>query len=68
MSGKSLMNGSGESYCGIVPTKQPNKSDGSIGEYMASNVADKPSNTRSVSLRMDVTDGWQAHAPPATHS
>ena len=27
MSDKSLMNGNGESYCGIVPTKQPNKSD-----------------------------------------
>ena len=24
-SGKSLMHGGGESYCGIVPTKQPNK-------------------------------------------
>jgi len=29
MSGKSFMNGDGESYCGIVPTKQPNKGDGS---------------------------------------
>ena len=27
MSGKSFMNGDGESYCGIVPTKQPNKGD-----------------------------------------
>jgi RNA-directed DNA polymerase len=26
MSGKSLMHGSGESYSGVVPTKQPNKS------------------------------------------
>jgi RNA-directed DNA polymerase len=26
MSGKSLVHGGGESYCGIVPTKQPNKS------------------------------------------
>ena len=26
MSGKSLMNGRGESYHGVVPTKQPNKS------------------------------------------
>ncbi|MGO9271490.1 MAG: hypothetical protein ACLQOO_14715 [Terriglobia bacterium] len=25
MSGKSLMQGSGDSNCGIVPTKQPNK-------------------------------------------
>ena len=25
MSGKSLMNGNGESYSGIVPAKQPNK-------------------------------------------
>ena len=29
MSGKSFMNGDGESYCGIVPTKQANKGDGS---------------------------------------
>ena len=27
MSGKSLRHGDGESYCGILPTKQPNKSD-----------------------------------------
>jgi RNA-directed DNA polymerase len=33
-SGKSLMNGDGESYCGIVPTKQPNKGDGSPAEVV----------------------------------
>jgi RNA-directed DNA polymerase len=32
MSGKSHMNGGEESYCGVVPTKQPNKSDGSLEE------------------------------------
>jgi group II intron reverse transcriptase/maturase len=32
MSGKSFMNDDGESYCGILPTKQPNKSDGSPAE------------------------------------
>jgi len=32
MSGKSLMNDDGESYCGIVPTKQPNKSERSPAE------------------------------------
>ena len=32
MSGKSLVNGGGESYCGIVPTKQPNKSEESLAE------------------------------------
>ena len=34
MSGKSLMNGGGESHCGIVPTKQPNKGDGSPAEVV----------------------------------
>ena len=32
MSGKSFMNGGGESYCGVVPTKQPNKSEKSPAE------------------------------------
>jgi hypothetical protein len=32
MSGKSFMNGGGESYCGVVPTKQPNKSETSPAE------------------------------------
>ena len=32
MSGKSLMHGGGESYSGIVPTKQPNKSESSPAE------------------------------------
>ena len=32
MSGKAPMHGSGESYSGIVPTKQPNKSEGSPAE------------------------------------
>ena len=34
MSDKSLMNGNGESYCGIVPTKQPNKSEKSPAEVV----------------------------------
>ena len=34
MSGKSSMNGSGESYCGIVSTKQPNKSDETPAEVV----------------------------------
>ena len=34
MSGKSLVNGGGESYCGIVPTKQPNKSERSPAEVV----------------------------------
>jgi len=34
MSGKSFMNGDGESYGGIVPTKQPNKSEGSPAEVV----------------------------------
>jgi RNA-directed DNA polymerase len=34
MNGKSFMNGDGESYCGIVPTKQPNKGDGSPAEVV----------------------------------
>jgi RNA-directed DNA polymerase len=32
MSAKSLAHGSGESYCGVVPTKQPNKSERSPAE------------------------------------
>jgi RNA-directed DNA polymerase len=32
ISGKSLMNGGGESYCGVVPAKQPNNSDESLAE------------------------------------
>ena len=38
MSGKSLMHGQGESYHGIVPTKQPNKS----GEPRAEAVEGRP--------------------------
>ena len=38
MSGKSLMHGQGESYHGIVPTKQPNKS----GEPLAEVVEGRP--------------------------
>ena len=34
MSDKSLMHDSGESYCGIVPTKQPNKSETSPAEVV----------------------------------
>jgi group II intron reverse transcriptase/maturase len=34
MSGKFLMHGSGESYCGVVPIKQPNKSERSPAEVV----------------------------------
>ena len=34
MSHKSLMHGGGESYCGAVPAKQPNKSEGSPAEVV----------------------------------
>ena len=34
MSGKSLMDGSGESYSGVVPTKQPNKSEPTLAEVV----------------------------------
>ena len=34
MSGKSLMYGGGESYSGVVPTKQPNKSGGPQAEVV----------------------------------
>jgi hypothetical protein len=34
MSGKSFTNDSGESYGGILPTKQPNKGDGSPAEVV----------------------------------
>jgi len=34
MSGKSFVNGGGESYSGVVPTKQPNKSEKSPAEVV----------------------------------
>ena len=34
MSGKALMNGSEESYCGVVPAKQPNKGGGPPAEVV----------------------------------
>ncbi|SRR5579875_3510018 len=34
MSGKSLVHGSGESYSGVVPAKQPNKSEPSPAEVV----------------------------------
>src|SRR5947199_326837 len=34
MSGKSLMHGGGESYSGVVPTKQPNKGGGPSAEVV----------------------------------
>ena len=34
MSGKTLMHGGEESYCGVVPTKQPNKSERSPAEVV----------------------------------
>jgi hypothetical protein len=34
MSGKSLTHDSGESYSGVVPTKQPNKSEASLAEVV----------------------------------
>src|SRR5215813_11573934 len=34
MSGKSFMNDDGESYCDILPTKQPNQSDGTPAEVV----------------------------------
>jgi len=49
MSGNSLVNAGGESYCGIVPTKQPNKSD----ESPAKAVEERPQtkeNTRQPNL------------------
>jgi len=50
MSGKSFMNGDGESYCGILPTKQPNKSDGSLAEVVEGRLQTKE-NTRQPNLR-----------------
>ena len=38
MSGKSLMHGGGESYSGVVPAKQPNKS----GKPQAEAVEERP--------------------------
>ena len=49
MSGKSLTNGSGESYCDVVPTKQPNKSDPSPAEVVEGRSQTKE-NTRQPNL------------------
>jgi hypothetical protein len=49
MSGKSLVNGDGESYCGIVPTKQPNKSEQSPAEVVEGRPKTKE-NTRQPNL------------------
>jgi RNA-directed DNA polymerase len=49
MSGKSLMNGSGESHCDVVPTKQPNKGDSSPAEVVEGRSQTKE-NTRQPNL------------------
>ena len=49
MSGKSFMNGSGESYCDVLPTKQPNKSDSSPAEVVEGRLQAKE-NTRQPNL------------------
>ena len=50
MSGKSFMNDDGESYCDIVPTKQPNKGDGSPAEVVEGRSWTKE-NTQQPNLR-----------------
>ena len=49
MSGKSITNGSGESYSDVVPTKQPNKSDSSPAEVVEGRSLTKE-NTRQPNL------------------
>ena len=49
MSGKSFTNGSGESYCDVLPTKQPNKSDSSPAEVVEGRSQTKE-NTRQPNL------------------
>ena len=49
MSGKSFTNGSGESYCDVLPTKQPNKSDSSPAEVVEGRLQAKE-NTRQPNL------------------
>jgi hypothetical protein len=50
MSGKSFMNDDGESYCDIVPTKQPNKGDGPPAEVVEGRSWTKE-NTQQPNLR-----------------
>ncbi len=50
MSGKSFMSDDGESYCGIVPTKQPNKGEGSLAEVVKGRPQTKE-NTQQPNLR-----------------
>jgi RNA-directed DNA polymerase len=50
MSGKSFMNNDGESHCGILPTKQPNKSEKSPAEAVEGRPKTKE-NTQQPNLR-----------------
>ena len=56
MSGKSVMNDDGESYCEIVPTKQPNKGDGSPAEVVEGRSQTKE-NTQQPNLRRTPSRG-----------
>ena len=51
MSGKSLMHGGEESYCGVVPTKQPNKSEASPAEAVEGRPQTKENTQRPNSHR-----------------
>lgn len=51
MSGKSLMHGSGESYNGVVPTRQPNKSEPSPAEVVEGRPLAKENTQESNSCR-----------------
>ncbi len=60
MSGKSFMNGGGESYCGVVPTKQPNKSEKSPAEDVEGRPQAKE-NTQEAKLVPDTEPGKRAN-------
>jgi group II intron reverse transcriptase/maturase len=51
MSGKSFVNGGGESYSGVVPTKQPNKSEKSPAEVVEERPLAKENTQESNSYR-----------------
>jgi group II intron reverse transcriptase/maturase len=51
MSSKSLVNDDGESYCGVVPTKQPNKGGGSPAEVVEGRSQAKENTHRSNPFR-----------------
>ena len=56
MSGKSLMDGSGESYRGVVPAKQPNKGERSLAEVVEERPRTKENTPQPNSCRTQIRE------------